>query len=184
MRPPGASTNELPADIRGLKGPVEIPTGWEWVWWLLGAVAAAIVAWRVYKWWRKRQLTPKAAVVIPAHRRAKDRLRGALDLISNPYAYCSLLSDVVRGYIEDRFNYKAPERTTEEFLAEVQTGTRLTLEQQALLSDFLQRCDLVKFAKHEPAEPELRALYDAALKFIDETAETAPVAVSTEEAQR
>lgn len=158
-------------DIRGLKGPVEIPSGWEWLWWTLGALAVALLAWWLWRWWKRRCASPAAKIVVPAHRRAKDRLRGALELISDPYAFCSLLSDVIRGYIEERFSYRAPERTTEEFLAEVQNSERFGAEHRLLLADFLERCDLVKFAKHEPTEPELRELYEAALRFIDETAE-------------
>lgn len=168
---PLPSTNSAAVDIRGVKGAVEIPTGWEWLWWTLGAIAFALVARWIWRKYQLRRIKPKVHVVIPPHRRAKDKLRTALDLLSEPYAFCSLVSDVIRLYIEERFEYHAPDRTTEEFLAEVQNGERLTGAQQHLLADFLTRCDLVKFARYEPTEPELRALYDSALRFVDETAE-------------
>jgi hypothetical protein len=77
---------------------------------------------------------------------------------------------VVRTYLEERFELHAPDRTTEEFLAELRSGSTLRPDHKALLEEFLSRCDLVKFARFEPTQDELRALLDAALRFIDETA--------------
>ncbi len=158
-------------DIRTIKGPVRIPSSYAWLLWLLlvlSAVAAAWCAWR--KWKKSRTSTPKLAPAIPPHRRAKDRLRNVNELISDPYAYCSLISDVVRSYLEERFDLHAPERTTEEFLAEMRSTTLLHPDHKALLEEFLSRCDLVKFARFEPTQDELKALLDSALRFIDETA--------------
>ena len=38
------------------------------------------------------------------------------------------------------------------------------------LTSFLQECDLVKFARFEPSQDELKSLLESALRFIDETA--------------
>jgi hypothetical protein len=92
-------------------------------------------------------------------------------LLSDPYAFCSLVSDVIRVYLEERFNLHAPDRTTEEFLNELREGSQLNEEHKALLENFLTKCDLVKFARDEPTETELRGLLDAALRLIDETRE-------------
>jgi hypothetical protein len=35
--------------------------------------------------------------------------------------------------------------------------------------DFLANCDLIKFARYEPTEMELRGLYEAALRLINDT---------------
>jgi hypothetical protein len=37
------------------------------------------------------------------------------------------------------------------------------------LADFLSQCDLVKFAKYEPTEVELRKLHEAAVRMVNET---------------
>jgi hypothetical protein len=124
----------------------------------------------LWKKFRRRQVAAKPAIVIPPHRRAKDRLRNANELLSDPYAYCSLVSEVVRGYVEERFELHAPDRTTEEFLEEMRSTQALHPNHKALLEDFLSRCDLVKFARFEPTQDELKSLLDAALRFIDETA--------------
>ena len=140
-----------------------------WLWGLLTVLALAALAW----WWLTRKKAPAVnpALLIPPHRKAKERLRGAEELLSDPYAFCSLVSDVIRVYLEERFNLHAPDRTTEEFLGELREGAQLNQEHKALLENFLTKCDLVKFARDEPTEPELRGLLDAALRLIDETRE-------------
>jgi hypothetical protein len=42
-------------------------------------------------------------------------------------------------------------------------------EQKESLGRFLESCDLVKFAKYEPREPELRELHHSAVKLVEET---------------
>jgi hypothetical protein len=42
-------------------------------------------------------------------------------------------------------------------------------EQKESLGKFLESCDLVKFAKYEPGEPELRELHDSAVRLVEET---------------
>ena len=71
--------------------------------------------------------------------------------------------------MEERFEFRAPERTTEEFLRELGGTELLAGEQKESLGGFLESCDLVKFAKYEPAENELRQLHGAALKLVEET---------------
>jgi hypothetical protein len=175
--PPGMSNasaaSAAPAvggeDIHDIKQPLPLGGGLWWVWALVAAVVIAALAIWLKK--RKKVAALPPALYIPPHRRAKERLRGASELISDPYRFCSLVSDVTRDYLEERFNLHAPDRTTDEFLAELRESSVLKEEHKALLEDFLTRCDLVKFARHEPTEPELRALLDAALRLIDETQE-------------
>src|SRR5947208_9335876 len=156
-------------DIRAIKPPVEIPNSWIWFWWVLGAlvlIAAAIMLW---PWLQRKLFTPAPVPIIPPHVRAKNKLRDALSLISDTRLFCIAVSDALRVYLEERFNFRAPERTTEEFLLDLQQTTLLSPEQKESLSAFLQECDLVKFARFEPNEEELRGLHDAALRLIDET---------------
>jgi hypothetical protein len=106
---------------------------------------------------------------VPAHLRAKLRLLDALALIAQPKPFCIAVSDTARWYLEERFNFRAPERTTEEFLHELQGTDLLLPDQKASLGEFLNQCDLVKFAKYEPREAELRNLHASALRLIEET---------------
>lgn len=156
-------------DIRGIKPPVEIPSGWEWLWWTLGALVVLAALFFLWRWWWKRAAAPAPAPVVPPHVRARQRLQNALQLIGDARLFCIEVSDALRVYLEERFQLRAPERTTEEFLQDLQQTRHLNSEQKLSLADFLARCDLVKFAKFEPTEAALRELHDSALRLVDET---------------
>ena len=166
-------------DIRDIKPPVEIPNEWLWLWITLAVLVLAIAAYFIWRKLRQKHELAPAAPVIPPHVRAKQRLADALRLISDPNQFCTEVSQTLRLYLEERFELRAPERTTEEFLIELQKSKHLTLDQKLSLGEFLQSCDLVKFARHEPTEATLRQLHDAALRLVDETQfdpiSTAPV---------
>ncbi len=167
-----AVTNNVAAsanDIRDIKPPVSIPSGWEWLWVTLGVLAGAAILFALWKWWRKRRANVPAEPPVPAHVRAKQKLEEALALISQPKPFCILVSDTIRFYLEERFEFRAPERTTEEFLHELNATDLLLSEQKESLGRFLESCDLVKFAKYEPGETELRELHGSAVKLVEET---------------
>jgi hypothetical protein len=167
-----AATNAaVGSDIRDIKGPVDIPSGWAWLWWALGVAALLALLVVVARRWMKpvRTIRPPP-LPLPPEVRARRRLNEALALIGQPEPFCTLVSDTLRVYLEERFRFHAPDRTTEEFLDELQSSPMLSLPQKQSLGDFLVRCDLVKFARYEPGEPELRALHDAAVRLVDETA--------------
>ena len=169
---PSASAASTVTDIRDIKPPVVIPSGYEWLWWTLATLAALAAAWWLWRWWKKRKEQVAVVPVVPAHVRARQRLRQALQLIAQPKPFCIAVSDAARAYLEERFNFRAPERTTEEFLRELSATDLLVNQQKESLGRFLESCDLVKFAKYEPGEPELRELFGSALRLVDETAET------------
>jgi hypothetical protein len=89
--------------------------------------------------------------------------------------YYSEISDIVRHYLEQRFQLKAPEMTTEEFLLYVRDYGTLVSAHKSLLKDFLGVCDLVKFARYTPHPDEAEAVYGAAKRFIDQTREEVSV---------
>jgi hypothetical protein len=173
--PSGAVTNAL----RDIKPPVVIPTGWAWVWWVLGTLAAAALALWVWRYWRRRRAELAVVPEIPPHVLARRKLEEALALLGQPREFCILVSDTIRQYLEARFNFHAPERTTEEFLHELRGTDLLVDTQKESLGGFLQSCDLVKFARYEPREPELRELHAAALRLVEETEPVAPLADAT-----
>jgi hypothetical protein len=166
---PGLSAAADTNALRDIKPPLEIPSGWAWVLWVL--VALAVIGLGILAWlyWKKRRAQAQVVPIIPPHIRAKQKLRDALAIIGQPREFCILVSDTVRWYLEERFEFRAPERTTEEFLYELQGTNLLTPDQKQSLGEFLQRCDLVKFAKYEPGRPELEDLHGSAVRLVEET---------------
>jgi hypothetical protein len=125
---------------------------------------------------RKKNIHALSQPAEPAHVRAF----GKLEILQNeellrkgrPKEYFSRLGDIVREYIELRFFIRAQELTTEEFLSFVRDKTQvLAGAQVVLLTEFLQTCDMVKFARYQPQQQEADAAYAAARRFIEETKE-------------
>ncbi|MDR1864001.1 MAG: hypothetical protein LBR08_00325 [Bacteroidales bacterium] len=151
--------------IADIKPIYRLPIGWEDVrrWLLAVAVLAALVVlgFAVYARARRKHhqpffRTPKP--VEPPHviaLRELDRLRGEkLWQNSRVKEYYTRLSDIVRAYIEGRFEINAMEMTSDEILA----GLKASDFEDNNLIDRLQRffslSDLVKFAKMNPLPDE------------------------------
>ena len=146
-----------------------VPNPWTWVFWTAGILLAlALIATALIVWLAKQK---RRAIVppVPPHVRARQKIDAALLLIGDPRAFCIAVSDAVRVYLEERFNLRAPERTTEEFLRDLQKTSALTTQQKESLGAFLEQCDLVKFARFEPPESLLRELHESALRLVHET---------------
>ena len=159
-------------DIHDIKGLVPLPLAWGW-WLLLGAVLLAGMA--GFWWWRRRRTTtatesPNAFGPPPS---AYELALAALQQLQaeNPVVdlFFTRLSGIVRQYLEGRFSLRAPERTTEEFLHEISQNGLLSPQHKDLLGAFLQECDLVKFARHQPGDADRQRAFAAAETFVRET---------------
>ena len=160
-----------PAAMRDIKGPVAIDIGWAW-WWIVAACAAgamallgAVTLWRN----RARRLAPP----VPAHEWALAELesleRDALPESGQTHPFWVRLSDIVRQYVERRFDLHAPERTTPEFLAEARCHAALSEDHRMLLAQFLRMADMVKFAGVRPAVGDCCSALDTARIFVRQT---------------
>jgi hypothetical protein len=168
--PQSANTNAAQLMYHDSAKPlIAISDVWFWVWLAVAVVGAFVIAFILWKYWRKKAAMPAFVPIVPPHVRARRALEKALLLISEPKPFTTSVSDTLRTYLEERFNFHAPERTTEEFLYELQSTNILTLDQKSSLADFLSQCDLVKFAKYEPTEVELRKMHEAAVRLVNET---------------
>lgn len=177
--------------------PVELPYRWSRWWWLApllvmaGATVLALVVYvlaqfipplrRLLTWMRGRWTRMVAAPpppVIPAHEWARRQFAALLseNLIASGRIreFYFRLSDIVRGYIERRFEVSAPEMTTEEFLATTSCDPRFGERNTSELQRFLSACDLVKFAGFHPDPADADALTRAAMDFVERTCAELP----------
>lgn len=145
-----------------------------WVWWSLGAgvVGIAVLAF----WLRRRGTRPRTdpeTVALPPHvtaLRALARLRSApRQTEAEVESFYVAVSQVLRTYLEGRFGLRAPERTTEEFLPEVEQSGVLDAHQRAHLRQFLEQCDLVKFAAARPDPAVHESTFAFAETFVEST---------------
>jgi len=144
-------------DIKNLKPPFKIKEKNRWyLYLLLAIVAGGILTW-VYLHWRIK------GTGFPQTRLEKEKpawlvaLALLEELKSSNYLkqreikkYYIVLSQIIRDYLESRFNIPAVDRTTSEIRWEMKKNK---IEQQIVqrVIDLLSECDLVKFAKFIPS---------------------------------
>jgi len=86
------------------------------------------------------------------------------------------LTDILRGYCEARFQLRAAEETTPEFLVSIGGNPMLTADQRRALADFLAAADEVKFAKGEATQEQLLSALRTARQFVTDTIPPPPLA--------
>ena len=160
-------------DIRDIKPPEEPPFDWRPYGIAAGTVLVVAGLGAAFFCVLNRPRRQRVVPPRPAHEvalAALNRLRTRRLIEDGQFeAYYVELSAIVRRYLEDGFHVRAPEMTTEEFLAAAARDGRLMAVHRRLLAEFLSQADLVKFARHLPALKDTEAAYDAARRFIEDT---------------
>ncbi|HKQ98956.1 MAG TPA: hypothetical protein VJV75_13860, partial [Candidatus Polarisedimenticolia bacterium] len=169
-----------PADI---KKPITLPERALWPWVLAGAlVLAALLGYWLWRRSRRRPVEPEAPVIPvvpprPAHEIAFAELErllasGLLERGEVKKFYIEL-AEILRRYLGARFGIDTFDRTTWEILEELRR-VRPPENVTTMAREFLDACDLVKFARHHPDQEETRRTVERAYRLIDETRAIAP----------
>jgi hypothetical protein len=170
--------DEDASDVRDIKPPVSLAKSYFRLYIIIAIafgvlILAAIVIYYIYN--RKHREIESIPEPLPSHQIAYNELESlrAMDLISKGQIkeYYYRLSNIVRHYIENRFKLMAPERTTEEFLVEMTVTGKLSGAHKELVGNFLEHCDMVKFAEYGPDSREIENSFNSAKKLVDETRE-------------
>ncbi len=166
------------SDVRGIKPPVPLDKRYFKLYIIIAIVFGVLIVTAIvlhYVYHGKERKTESIPVPLPAHQIAYNDLESlrAADLISKGQIkeYYYRLSNIVRYYIESRFKLMAPERTTEEFLIEMTVTGKLSGAHKELVGNFLEHCDMVKFAAYGPDSLEIEGSFNSAKKLVDETRE-------------
>jgi hypothetical protein len=167
----GAGLRAAPVaeDIRDIRGPRYLPPDWLWPALIGGAVLVALSVYGLVRWRRSRT----ARILLP-HEIALQRLEEIAALMQPARAreFSIAVSDIVRLYIEQKFDVTATRRTTEEFLRDLLDSSDGALaEHQGLLGAFLHQCDFVKFAALSLTQQNMESLRQSARAFVLATVE-------------
>jgi len=158
-----------PADgLADIRPPFFYLHSYFWYWIILAALLiGALVAYLVIKLQPKKVLSAKTAYDLALEQLEKAR---ALLREDAPIPYAVLVSETIRSYLGQRFHAPSSRRTTEEFLRQMEADRATPLaEHRNLLRDFLQSCDLVKFARYQPTLAELELVQQRATSFVTAT---------------
>jgi hypothetical protein len=161
---------EAAEDIRDIRGPKFIFPPWLLPAVIAGVVLLALGALGLWRWLRRRR-RPRVLLPFEIALQRLEEMR-ALMQPEDAREFSIAVSDVVRRYIEERFGVTATHRTTEEFLHDLLESSHAPLARhRALLSEFLQQCDLVKFAGMSLTLQNMESLHHSARAFVLETAQ-------------
>lgn len=171
------STNAI-TDIKGnLVDPLTF-TDYVKAYWQNAAIALAIalLIFGIYYYFSKRKKTVEEIVEItpeiPAHILAFQRLKNLeakkLWQTGKSKDYYVRLSEILREYLENRYQILALEQTTDEIIGDLrQAGVKEQTRNQ--ISELLSLMDLVKFAKQQTLESENEQAIKSARIIIENT---------------
>jgi len=145
--------------------------------WLVGGVVLVaiilLVLYYVRQWKRKKRGYVRQKPKEPAHviaLRELDKLKeDKLWQKNRPKLFHSRLTDILRTYLEHRFDVKAMEQTTPETLGSLKDSGFNDNRLYSKLKEILDLADLVKFAKFKPLPQENETSLLDAYIFINVT---------------
>ena len=159
-------------DIHDIRGPKTMPGTSPLSLLILGALLLAAAAFIVW-FWRRRAKHVRALTLTEQTLARLEAIRPLMQPAS-AREFGIAASEIVRTYVERRFDVIATQRTTEEFLQSLVQDSQTALAgYRPLLGDFLQQCDFVKFAGGSLTSPDMESLFASARKFVMETGQPA-----------
>src|SRR5436190_14345218 len=152
-------------EFHDITGPVEYFLLQPWM--IFFAVAATLLFVGLTIWlikrWRNRPL------VLPTPRqRALEllaRIETEIDKLT-PYQFSIRVSDILRCYVTEQYQLPVTRQTSVEFLNALAAGSLFSPDEKALLEEFLNRCDLIKFARFEATTNDSCLLLEEATRFV------------------
>ena len=162
------------SELKDIKGPLDDNIGWSDIWpWLVLAllILLSIFIYKKYFNKKKKTVVVKKNIQTPAHVLALNALKKLENkkLIDKKdiKEYYSSISEIIRRYIENRFNFPALELTTYEILNII--TAIIKKEESISLKNILEISDLVKFAKKIPDQNENIKNLNLATDFVKKT---------------
>jgi hypothetical protein len=166
--PPAPQGAPPPPEIRDIAPPVDVFPWPAWMVALVLLVALALLAAAIY--FIVRRIRNRPPPLPPSPRsvalRELSRLRQGVSQAA-PYAFSIAVSDVLRRYVTAEYRIHATEQTSPEFLAAISRSAKFSDPVRAQLSDFLECCDLIKFARIDASTAESERLLESATRFVE-----------------
>jgi hypothetical protein len=165
-------------DIREIRSPWDIDFDWTPVYIYsaigLGVLLLALFIFILIRKKRRGEaiLPKKTEPARPPHEVAYEELQrlDGSDLLEKGKfkKYYSLISEIIRRYVEGRYYITAMELTTTELMEQLGPAT-YGEGHLPLFEKFLQSCDMVKFAKYKPSDEENKNVMQLAVRIVDNT---------------
>ena len=136
--------------------------------WLVFVIAFVVLSLLgLVVWWfvqrPKLELPPKAPREIALGE--LEQIQPEIERMS-PYQFSIRVSDILRRYVTQQYGLPATRQTSIEFLTATAKAPSFSTDDKSLLEDFLNRCDLIKFAKYEATTSDSDLLLEEAIRFV------------------
>jgi hypothetical protein len=118
-------------------------------------------------WLIRRNLKPVAPPKLPREIALEEleRISGEIETM-DPYLFSIRVSDILRHYVTNQYALPVTRQTSVEFLTVLAKSSPFSANERSLLEDFLNRCDLIKFARYEATSADSRLLLEEATRFV------------------
>lgn len=136
----------------------------------IGAAVVVIIVMMGGVFIKKRQSMP--ASMDETARSAIHELEDLREAPPSPAQTLTVISLILRRYLQDQFKIHALEQTTDEVLAQIAANTMLSRSHRDQIERVLSQADLVKFARYTPDELLSRQTIDYTLRLIREIERT------------
>jgi hypothetical protein len=167
IQTPSAPAQPQLPEIRDIAAPVDI---FPWpLWMVLVAMAVVLliiglIAFGIVWYVRRRPAGPPPSPRMIAMRDL-EQLRTQIATL-DPYVFSVKVSDILRTFVEAQFGLRATHQTSPEFLASLSESREFSDKDRELLAQFLERCDLIKFAHIEASSTDSAILHERAVAFV------------------
>lgn len=155
----------LAQEFHDITGPVEFFILKPWM--IFCAVAAVLLLGGLIFWLIKRWRNRPVAVHTPRQRALEllARIETEIDKLT-PYQFSIRVSDILRRYVTEQYQLPVTRQTSVEFLNALAATSPFSADDQSLLGDFLNRCDLIKFARYDATREDSLLLLNEAERFV------------------
>lgn len=153
-------------DIMDIAPPVDVPRPVPWGY----ILAATVVITAAAAWYFLRHANSALEPVtfIGAHELALQRIE-ALAAVTDVPALFGELEQILRGYLERRFDVEAAHATLKELGEQMSQRGAMARDRVEALQALLDTCEMVRFGGYRPAEAIVRETLDAARAWIEQT---------------
>jgi hypothetical protein len=153
-------------DFHDIAPPVDYSLIPPWLVFVIAFVVLSLLGLTV--WWFMRRQRPQSPPKQPREIALGEleQIRWDMEKVS-PYQFSIRVSDILRRYVTQQYGVPATRQTSIEFLTAAAKAPSFSADDKSLLEDFLNRCDLIKFAKYEATVSDSELLLEEAIRFVE-----------------
>jgi Domain of unknown function (DUF4381) len=154
----------LAQEFHDIAPPVDYSLIPPWVIFAASFAGLALLGWAAWLIARKRKRPQPPQLPRQRALAALERIARQIEKMS-PYQFSIRVSDILRRYVTEQYALPLTRQTSVEFLNSLRRSSSFSDDEKTLLADFLNRCDLIKFARYDATAEDNRLLLDEATRF-------------------